>query len=76
MKESVGGENVIVHKIFRIKKSRNLSQIELSEKTGITQSLISRYERGMGNPTMKILRRLAEVLDMNLHIAFIEKSNN
>lgn len=58
------------------RKSRNLSQIELSEKTGITQSLISRYERGMGNPTMKILRRLAEVLDMNLHIAFIEKSNN
>jgi DNA-binding XRE family transcriptional regulator len=38
---------------------RGLTQIELSELTGVSQADISRIERGAGNPTEATLQRLA-----------------
>ena len=54
--------------------SCNMTQKQLSEATGIAQSDISKIENGSGNPTIKILKRLAEGLGMNLKIEFTPKS--
>lgn len=47
-----------------------LTQKELSEKTGVYQADISKLERGLGNPSVSTLERLAEGLNMELMIDF------
>ncbi len=54
------------------RKARNISQIELSKKTGIIQADISRLETGKANPTLDILKRIAQALKMNLNITLEE----
>lgn len=44
------------------RKNKNLSQREVSDKSGIETSEISRLEKGLGNPTHKQMKRLAEGL--------------
>jgi ribosome-binding protein aMBF1 (putative translation factor) len=48
--------------------SRGLTQVELSEKSGVSQADISRIERGAGNPTESTLQRLAWVLEYRLEL--------
>ena len=48
--------------------SRGLTQVELSEKSGVSQADISRIERGAGNPTESTLQRLAVTLDYRLEL--------
>lgn len=55
------------------RKYLNISQVELSKKTGIIQADISRIERGIANPSISILKRLAESMGMNLKIIFESK---
>lgn len=45
---------------------RYLSQIELAERAGITQSTLSNYENGKREPGVSILIRIAEELDVSL----------
>jgi DNA-binding XRE family transcriptional regulator len=45
-----------------------ISQAELSTKTGIDQSDISKLERGIGNPSVGTLKRLADAMGMELNI--------
>ncbi|MQN02332.1 MAG: XRE family transcriptional regulator [Lachnospiraceae bacterium] len=64
----------IIRAITNARISRGLSQKELSEKTGIDQSEISRLENGNRNPTIKLLQRIADGMDMTLDISFRPKS--
>lgn len=59
--------------IAEARKARNISQQELSEKTGIIQSDISKIENGKANPTINVLKRLAEALEMNLKFSFEDR---
>ena len=52
---------------------RNLTQEELAARPGIHQSDICKLERGTRNPSLKLLKRLAEGMDMILKIEFIPK---
>lgn len=49
---------------------RGLSQKELSELTGIDQSDLSKIERGVANPSIGTLSRIAEALDTKLVVTF------
>lgn len=50
--------------------SVGISQAELSKRTGIDQSDISKFERGIGNPSINTLNRLASALNKMLVISF------
>lgn len=63
--------HLLAHRLLQARESANMTQKELSEKTGIYQSDISKLERGIGNPSIATLKRLAEGLEMELHIDFI-----
>jgi transcriptional regulator with XRE-family HTH domain len=52
-----------------------MTQMELSEKSGITQADISRLENGTRNPSLALLKRLAEAMDSTLKIEFVPKNN-
>ena len=46
--------------------SQNLTQKELAERTGINQADISKLENGTRNPSLKLLKRLADGMGMDL----------
>ena len=43
--------------------SQNLTQKELAERTGINQADISKLENGTRNPSLKLLKRLADGME-------------
>ncbi len=62
----------IREKITEIRKTKQLSQQELAEKTGIPQANISKIENGKYVPSIIILRRIADGLDKRLTINFVD----
>ena len=48
---------------------KGLSQKELAEATGIDQSDLSKIERGVANPSVGTLKRIADALDAQLIIS-------
>ena len=48
---------------------KGLSQKELAEATGIDQSDLSKIERGVANPSVGTLKRIADALDAQLLIS-------
>lgn len=63
----------IIKAIVEARTSQNLTQKELAERTGINQADISKLENGTRNPSVALLKRLAEGMDMALKIEFIPK---
>ena len=60
----------VIRAIIDARISQNITQKELADRTGIAQTEISRLENGTRNPSIKLLQRLAEGLDMVLNISF------
>ena len=63
----------IIRAIVEARKSMNLTQKELSERTGINQADISKLENGTRNPSLNLLKRLADGMDMKLQLVFSPK---
>ena len=64
-------EYQIIREIIRAREEKNITQVELSNMTGISQADISRLENGESNPTISILKRIAEAFGKQLGIQFI-----
>lgn len=62
---------LLAHRLLMARERANITQKELAEKTGIYQADISKLERGLGNPSIATLKRLADGLEMDLQIDFI-----
>jgi transcriptional regulator with XRE-family HTH domain len=57
--------------IYELRTSAGLSQRELAERMGTTQSVISRLEEGGGGrPRLDTLARVATALDRHLVVSF------
>nr|WP_315103696.1 helix-turn-helix transcriptional regulator [uncultured Catonella sp.] len=65
----------VIRAIIDARTTQNLTQKQLSEKTGINQADISKLENGTRNPTINLLKRLADGMDMILKIEFIPKKS-
>ena len=48
--------------IKQLRKEQGLTQGELADKVGITQSAINKFERGFAEPSLQTLGRIAKVL--------------
>ena len=48
------------------RKLAGLSQDELSEKTGVSAAQISEIERGIANPTLSILEKIADYFEISV----------
>ena len=66
-------EYAMIQAIINARKNSNMTQKELSKKTGITQADISRIENGNANPALSTLKRLADGMGMVLKLEFIPK---
>ena len=58
----------IIQAMIDTRKSKKMTQKELSERTGITQADISRIENGTRNPSLEMLKRLARGMGMVLKL--------
>ena len=67
--------HLLAYQLLLAREKTKMTQKELSEKTGIYQADISKLERGIGNPSLLTLKRLAEGLGMNVLIHFEENAN-
>ena len=72
--EKIRPEMDIIRAIVDARVSNNLTQKELADRTGINQADISKLENGTRNPSLRLLQRLADGMDMVLKIEFIPKS--
>lgn len=48
------------------RKAAGLTQLELVKKSGVTQFVLSAWENGRGNPTLKNLVRVCDVLGVSM----------
>ena len=71
--ENMQPEFDVIRAMVKARISKNLTQKELAERTGINQADISKLENGTRNPTVNLLKRLAEGMDMVLKIEFVPK---
>ena len=71
--DEIQPEMDIIRAIIDARISQNMTQKELSERTGINQTEISRLENGSRNPSIKLLQRLAEGMGMTLKISFVPR---
>lgn len=64
-------EYSVFQAIHETRERLNITQTELARRTGIDQGDISKLERGTRNPSLKLLKRLAKGLGMELKIDFV-----
>lgn len=69
--EALQPEMDITRALLDARIKSGLTQMELAEKTGISQADISRLENGTRNPSLALLKRLAEAMDSTLRIEFV-----
>ncbi len=74
--EALEPEYNIIQAMIDARKECHMTQRELADKTGINQADISKLETGNANPTLGLLKRLAEGMNMTLKIEFIPKKTS
>lgn len=72
--EGIQPEMDVIRAIVDARISQNLTQKQLAERTGINQADISKLENGTRNPSLNLLKRLAEGMGMVLKIEFVPKT--
>ena len=65
--------HLLADSLTRSREMVGLTQKQLSDKVGIYQADISKIERGLANPSVSTLKRLADGLDVELRIEFVQK---
>lgn len=64
---------MIGEKIRSIRKSKNLTIVELSEQINVTSGYISQIERDLISPSLTVLKRMAEALEIPLSLLFMDE---
>ncbi|MGI6221250.1 MAG: helix-turn-helix domain-containing protein [Coriobacteriales bacterium] len=71
--EEIQPELAVMRAIASARAEQNLTQKQVSERTGIAQAEISKLENGTRNPSIRLLQRLADGLGYTLRIEFVPK---
>lgn len=58
-----------IHKILDARIKAGITQSELAERAGTTQSAIARFESGAGNPTLSFIQKVSKALDVKVVIS-------
>ena len=72
-KKEVSLTDMVAERLVSTRSSVGMTQCCLAEETGIYQADISKIERGLANPSLLTLQRLADGMDMEIVIEFVPK---
>jgi transcriptional regulator with XRE-family HTH domain len=62
------------YQVARLRIAQGLTQTELAEKVGTSQSSIARLESGKQQPSLRFLRLVADALGLDLRVDLVERS--
>ena len=71
--ESLQPDFAILQALIETRSRKGITQKELADRTGIAQSDICKIERGVANPSLRTLKRLARGMDKTLRIEFVDE---
>lgn len=71
--EDLEPEFVFIQALIDARREQGLTQKELSKRTGINQSDISKIEHGKLNISFKTMRRLADGLGKTLQVQLVDE---
>jgi transcriptional regulator with XRE-family HTH domain len=74
--EALEEEFSLASLLIEARTRSNLTQAELAERMGTSQSTIARLESGKAKPTLSTLRRLAKATGMQLKITLEPKARS
>jgi len=76
--ENARAEYAVLDEFLKIRAANGLTQNQIAEKIGTTQSVIARLESGKSkhSPSIATLSRYAEALDCQLEIRLVQKLNS
>lgn len=63
----------IIEQFIAIRKEKGISQEDAANRCAMARTNLSRIENKKNIPTIEMLAKLAEALDMELEIKFVEK---
>ena len=66
----------IGYRIQKCRKAKKLTQEQLEKMTGISSKHISRLERGIHNPHIDVIIKLAKALDVSIDTFFLDLSTD
>ena len=66
-------EYSVLGELVKLRKAKGISQVELAEKTGNKQQVISRIENKENSPTLKTLCSILDVLGYDIQFVPREK---
>jgi DNA-binding XRE family transcriptional regulator len=69
--EQLESDFIIMQALIDVRKKLGLTQQQLAERTKINQADISKIEKGISNPSLNTLKKLAKGMNMRLKIAFV-----
>jgi transcriptional regulator with XRE-family HTH domain len=61
--------------LIELRKKSNLSQADLASKTGISQVMVGKYERGDASPSIEVAKKIADVFEVSLDSLIGEGQN-
>jgi ribosome-binding protein aMBF1 (putative translation factor) len=70
--ERAGRTIRLAMEIHGLREKRGLSQRELAERIGTTQSAVARLEAGNVSPSLPTLDKVAEALGVELVVSFVD----
>lgn len=68
-------ESLLATKMRSLRQIRQWTQVELADKSSISRSYVSELERGTREPTVGILKRIADALEVAVETFFDDTSN-
>lgn len=71
--EQIKLKSELMKEMVRIRKSKNMTQQMIAERTGIARPNIARMENGTYNPTVDMLVRIADGMGMRIEINWLVK---
>ena len=72
--EKLEPEFAIVRAIVEARAKKNISQEELAKRMGTGQAVISRLESANASPSLSLIKRLAEALNLKVELRFTSKN--
>ena len=66
------GSDLVAWNLRRLRVARELSQDALALEAGVDRTYVGRLERGIENPSVGVLDRLASALQVKLGELFVE----
>lgn len=60
----------LISKMIKLREEQHITQLELAERIGTTQAVISRLENGSTNLTLSMMARIAEAFNRKLLVEF------